>query len=192
VRPGVSSGEREGYATAVTGLWRGLSHALTALEAIAADPETLTEEVLAELSALQYTLHAAAEQAVGIDPPYGAEPQHAELAAALAGARDATAEVSEAIELGGTFAAEPLVPEWRGALFRVRLARLRIAGARPLPTEAEPEAPAGFPVNALAATMLAIVGAALFAAGATAASWPTWSAGLLLFCGAILVFQPRA
>ena len=114
MRPGVSSGEREGYATAVTGLWRGLSHALTALEAIAADPEALTEEVLAELSALQYALHAAAEQVVGIDPPHGAESQHAELAAALAGARDATAEVSEAIELGGTLAAEPLVPEWRG------------------------------------------------------------------------------
>ena len=45
----------------------------------------------------------------------------------LAAARDATAEVAEALTDQGAEAIEPLLPEWRGALFRVRLARLRLA-----------------------------------------------------------------
>ncbi|MDQ2985042.1 MAG: hypothetical protein M3R70_14140 [Actinomycetota bacterium] len=191
MRPSVSSGEREGYATAVTGLWRSLSRALVDLEAIAAEPDELTDEAIGELASLQYSLHAAAELAAGIQPPDGVEPVHTELAAALAAARDGTGEVVEALETGGTLAAEPLVPEWRGALFRVRLARMRIAAPKPPPAVTPLEEPPSFPVTALAATLLAITGTALFAAGTTTASWPTWTAGLLLFCGAILVFQPR-
>ena len=41
------------------------------------------------------------------------------------GARDATGEVVEAVDAWGAEAVEPLVYEWRGALFRVRLARLQ-------------------------------------------------------------------
>ena len=192
MRGSVSSGGREGYATAVTGLWRGLSGALTQLEAVASDPDLLDDEALPELSSLQYALHLAAELAVGIEPPDGAESAHAELAAALAGARDATAEVAEAIEIGGPLAAEPLVPEWRGALFRVRLARMRVADAKPAPPVVEEEAERPrFPLAALVATVLAITGAAVFAAGATAEAWPVWAIGLVLFCSAVLVFQPR-
>jgi len=97
VRPSVAGGQREGYAAALTGLWKRLGWALTELEAIAADPGELLDEdrVLERLPSLQYALHAASELALGLRPPATAEAAHAELAAALAGARDATAEFAE-------------------------------------------------------------------------------------------------
>ena len=133
MRPGVAIGQREGYAEALTGLWRRLAWALTELESIAADPNELFDEdgVLERLPPLQYALHAASELALGLRPPTGSEAAHAELAAALAGARDATAEVAEVLEQGGAVVAEALLPEWRGALFRIRLARLRAATPSP-------------------------------------------------------------
>ena len=193
MRPGVARGQREGYAAAVTGLWRRLSWALTELESIAGDPAELFDEdsVLERLPSLQYALHAASELALGLRPPAGAEIAHAELAAALAGARDATAEIAEVLEHGGGIAAEPLLPEWRGALFRVRLARLRVATPKPLPAEpaTEPEPPAHG--DALAATVLALSGATVFAAGATLQLWPIWALGLALFASGCLVYSPR-
>jgi len=193
VRPGVAIGQREGYVAALTGLWKRLAWALAELEAIAADPDELYDEesVLDRLPPLQYALHAASELAVGLRPPVGGETAHAELASALAGARDATAEIVEALDHAGAVVAETLVPEWRGALFRVRLARLRVATPRPLPAElvAEPEPPARG--DALAATMLALSGAAVFAAGATLELWPVWALGLALFASGLLVYSPR-
>jgi len=55
VRPGVATGQREGYAAALTGLWRRLAWALTELESIAGDPNELFEEevVLERLPPLQ-------------------------------------------------------------------------------------------------------------------------------------------
>jgi hypothetical protein len=193
VRPGVAIGQREGYAEALTGLWKRLAWALTELESIAADPNELFDEdsVLERLPPLQYALHAASELALGLRPPTGSEAAHAELAAALAGARDATAEVAEVLEQGGAVVAEALLPEWRGALFRIRLARLRAATPKPLP--AEPAAAHELPRrgDALAATSLAISGAALFAAGATLGLWPVWALGIALFAGGLLVYTPR-
>jgi hypothetical protein len=193
VRPGVAGGQREGYAEALTGLWRRLSWALAELESIAADPSEFFDEdsVLDRLPPLQYALHAAGELALGLRPPAGAEVAHAELAAALAGARDATAEVAEVLEHGGGIAAEALLPEWRGALFRVRLARLRVATPKALPAEVElePEPPARG--DALAATLLALSGATVFAAGATLELWPVWALGLALFASGLFIYSPR-
>jgi len=193
VRPVVASGQREGYAAALTGLWKRLSWALTELESIAGDPAELFDEdsVLDRLPALQYALHAASELALGLRPPAGAEIAHAELAAALAGARDATAEIAEVLEHGGGIAAEPLLPEWRGALFRVRLARLRVATPKPLPAELEIEPEPTVRGDALAATILALSGATVFATGATLQLWPVWALGLALFASSILVYSPR-
>ena len=193
MRPGVATGQREGYAEALTGLWKRLAWALTELEAIAGDPAELYDEddVLDRLPPLQYALHAAGELALGLRPPAGSETAHAELAAALAGARDATAEVAEVLEQAGAVVAETLLPEWRGALFRVRLARMRVVTPRPLPAEPipEPELPArGDP---LAATVLALSGAMVFAAGATLELWPVWALGLALFASGLLVYSPR-
>jgi hypothetical protein len=193
VRPGVASGQREGYAAALTGLWKRLSWALTELESIAGDPAELFDEdsVLDRLPALQYALHAASELALGLRPPAGAEIAHAELAASLAGARDATAEIAEVLEHGGGIAAEPLLPEWRGALFRVRLARLRVATPKPLPAELETEPEPTARGDALAATILAVSGATVFATGATLQLWPVWALGLALFASGLLVYSPR-
>ena len=193
MRPGVASGQREGYAAALTGLWKRLSWALTELESIAGDPAELFDEdsVLDRLPSLQYALHAASELALGLRPPAGAEIAHAELAAALAGARDATAEIAEVLEHGGGIAAEPLLPEWRGALFRVRLARLRVATPKPLPAELETEPEPTARGDALAATILAIGGATVFATGATLQLWPVWALGLALFASGVLVYSPR-
>ena len=193
MRPGVAGGQREGYVAALTGLWKRLSWALTELESIAGDPTELFDEdsVLERLPSLQYALHAASELVLGLRPPAGAEVAHAELAAALAGARDATAEIAEVLEHGGGIAAEALLPEWRGALFRVRLARLRVATPKPLPAElaTEPDPPARG--DSLAATILAISGATVFAAGATLQLWPVWALGLALFASGLLVYSPR-
>jgi hypothetical protein len=193
VRPVVASGQREGYAAALSGLWKRLSWALTELESIAGDPAELFDEdsVLDRLPSLQYALHAASELALGLRPPAGAEIAHAELAAALAGARDATAEIAEVLEHGGGIAAEPLLPEWRGALFRVRLARLRVATPKPLPAELETEPEPTARGDALAATILALSGATVFATGATLQLWPVWALGLALFASGVLVYSPR-
>ena len=193
MRPVVASGQREGYAAALTGLWKRLSWAITELESIAGDPAELFDEdsVLDRLPALQYALHAASELALGLRPPAGAEIAHAELAAALAGARDATAEIAEVLEHGGGIAAEPLLPEWRGALFRVRLARLRVATPKPLPAELETEPEPTARGDALAATILVLGGATVFATGATLQLWPVWALGLALFASGVLVYSPR-
>jgi hypothetical protein len=193
VRPSVAGGQREGYAAALTSLWKRLGWALAELESIAADPAELFDEegVLERLPPLQYALHAASELALGLRPPAPAQLAHAELAAALEGARDATAEFAEVLENGGGVVAEALLPEWRGALFRVRLARLRAATPRPLPAEPQvlPETPARG--SALVATVLAISGALVFATGATIDLWPIWALGLALFASGFLVYSPR-
>ena len=193
MRPGVASGQREGYAEALTGLWKRLAWALTELETIASDPAELYDEddVLDRLPPLQYALHAAGELTVGLRPPAGGEIAHAELASALASARDATAEVAEVLEHAGAVVAETLLPEWRGALFRVRLARLRVATPRPLPAEPAPEPELPARGDPLAATVLALSGAMVFAAGATLELWPVWALGLALFASGLLVYSPR-
>ena len=119
-------------------------------------------------------------------PPDEARAAHAELADALVDARDATGEVAEALELGGADAAADLLFEWRGALFRVRLARLRL-GARPEPAPAPPEEP---PYSAGAASLLALFGAVAFVTGAALVLWPMWAAGIALVAGGLLVHRP--
>ena len=179
----VRTDDRQRYATKIAGLWRGLSEALERLERIAADPaERLSDpDELDALPQLQYTLHAASEIVAGIAPPADAEATHAELAAALAGARDATAEVSEAVEHGGAEAAEPLVWEWRGALFRVRLARLRLVPAPEEPVASEHESEATS--RAIALTLL---GGIVVALGSLLGEWPLAAGGLTIVACALL------
>jgi hypothetical protein len=192
VRPGVASGQREGYTAALTGLWNRLARALSELESIASDPDALAyeEDVLERLPALQYALHAAAELALGLEPPPRTQTAHAELAAALGGARDATSEVAEVLDLGGAAAVGPLLPEWRGALFRIRLARLRASTPTPLPVPAETAHELGNG-NPFAAAALVITGALVFAAGASVELWPIWALGIALFAGGFLAYAPR-
>jgi len=118
----------------------------------------------------------------GIAPPVDAEATHAELAAALAGARDSTAEVAEAVEHGGVEDVEPLVWEWRGALFRVRLARLRLV------PPAEPPAPAPAEVERVATRAVAVtlIGAIVVALGALFGEWPLAAGGLTIVACALL------
>ncbi|MGH3049052.1 MAG: hypothetical protein ACRDLK_02760, partial [Gaiellaceae bacterium] len=126
-----STGTPERYATELGELWAGLAGTLGRIEAIAREPDLLDEDAsIVALRRLQYRLHAACEEAYGLQPPAGGEGVHAELSGALAAARDATAEVAEAAELGGAVGVEPLLHEWRGAIFGVRLARKRLAAHR--------------------------------------------------------------
>jgi hypothetical protein len=179
----LGTGERQGYATAMAGLLGGLSTTLSQLEQLAADPDrTLADEdVLAVFPGLQYTLHAASETAAGIDPPADAEATHVELAAALGDARDATAEVAEAAAVGGPEAAWPLVYEWRGALFRVRLARARLA-----PQPVRPPRRRRRSRRRVAAGALAAGGGLLIVVGAFLADWPLAAGGLALAAGILL------
>jgi len=181
---------REQYAEEIGVLWTGLSRTLGRLDRIAAEPEQLEQPgVELSLPRLQYALHLASEHAYGVEPPPGAETAHAELADALACARDATAEVAETLRDWGADGVWQLVHEWRGALFRVRLARLRLA----MPAAgAKPEEPphGAFAWRPLAAFLLALAGALAVAAGATLGEWPVWAAGLLAVCGSVLAYRP--
>jgi len=183
-------GTEERYATQVGVLWSGLARTLAELDRLAADPGRLDDDDVHEsLQRLQYRLHVASEEAYGLAPPTGVEPVHAELAAALAGARDTTAELLEALEDDGLDAAMPCVPEWRGALFRVRLARLRLAA--PGPAAPEPlVVPEGRRSHALASLLLLLAGATAFAGGAVGAFWPLWAIGIALVCCSFIAYKP--
>jgi hypothetical protein len=195
----VRGGERQAYTAAVTDLWEGVGTALTRLERIAEGPAYDLDEHAEELPGLQYALHAGAELAVGIDAPASAATLHSELVAALAEARDVTADIALAVENGDSEAAEQLFPEWRGALFRIRLARLRalersraVAAERPVRTSQRQRARRSdrTAVSAVVATILILGGAFLFTAGAVLVAWPIWAAGLALFAGGFVLYRP--
>jgi hypothetical protein len=187
---GASGGIGERYATQVGALWTGLARTLTQLERLAAEPASLDDEdVLDSLKRLQYRLHVASEDAYGISPPSGVEPVHAELAAALAGARDSTAELVESLEEDGFESALLCLHEWRGALFRVRLARLRLSVPAPEPPQLPTERPAGVRAPLLA-VLLAVLGAAAFLCGAALDIWPLWAAGLTAVGAAFISYKP--
>jgi hypothetical protein len=170
----------------MAGFWSGLSATLRRLEVLAADGRRLDEDAVEALRLLQYRLHWSSEALAGVEPPPGARERHEELADALLEAREATGEVAEAIELGGPSAAGDLLFEWRGALFRVRLARIRLT-----PAPVDVLAPAArFPTAPAAATALTFVGVAAFAGGAVLILWPLWAAGLALVACGVLVYRP--
>ena len=188
---GVESGERQDYGVALAGVWENLAQTLARLDRVAADPaERLAwEESLAETRRLLYALHTAGELVLGIDPPPGSEQAHDELTHALADAREATAEVLDEVAAFGPEAAQPLVYEWRGALFRVRLARLRLVATEAGTHESEPVVPSSSSPRALAAVALALGGAIAVVVGAHFGLWPLWSAGLGSFLAAIPAYR---
>lgn len=175
------------YAGTLAGVWSRLARALQGLEQLAAEPWRLDESALERLPQLQYELHWASELLAGVEPPAGAEAAHRELAGALTGARDATAEMADAIAEGGADGASLVLHEWRGALFRVRLARLRLtAGA---PRQAATPAPRPLERNAVATTALVFAGALGFTGGAVLALWPLWALGLVLVAAGVLAHR---
>ena len=179
----VRRNEPGGYAEAVSSLWERVGAALVRLERVAESPaEGLADGFLDELPQLQYSLHAGAELAVGIDPPPGGEASHAELVSALGEARDITAEVGYTLEGGDVELVEPLLPEWRGRSSACGLhdcgrssdPRCRSAPTPPHTSRGGTESAS---LSAIVATRLVIGGAFLFTAGAVLAAWPVWAAG---------------
>jgi hypothetical protein len=184
------TGTGETYARAMGALWTGLARPLAQVDDAAAEPERLADDDAADaLRRLQYALHLAREKAYGLEPPPAARTAHAELADALVCARDATAAVAEAVSLWGAEGAQPLLHEWRGALFRVRLARLRLMPPAPQPPPALEREREGLLRPALG-FLLALIGALAFVAGATLGMWPLWVGGLLAVSGSVLVYRP--
>jgi hypothetical protein len=177
------TGGKQSYATTIAGLWDGLARALSELDALAAEPEALSAE---RLPSLQYALHSAGERIAGLTPPEGAEAVHEELAAAVADARDATADVADTVEAYGEAAAAPLVWEWRGALFRVRLARHRLLHPEPLAADQlRPSLPS--PRRAAMSVALICTAAVALLAGALVGHWALVAAGVLALFGGMLV-----
>jgi hypothetical protein len=164
------TGTHEQYAVQVGELWSWLSPTLTYVEE-PADVQSLRR--------LQYALHVASEHAYGLQPPAGAESAHAELADALASARDVTGEFA---------AGDALLEEWRSALLRVRLARMRLATPTPAESRVNPQRD-GI-AQPLAAFLLALGGALAFVAGATLGAWPLWGAGIVAVCASVLAYRP--
>lgn len=184
------TGTPEHYAEEIGALWTGLTRTLGRLDRIAADPDRLDDaNVEASLRRLQYSLHMASERAYGVEPPAGAESAHAELADALSCARDATAEVADTVADWGADGVQPVLHEWRGALFRVRLARLRLAVPAVARPQAESPAEPGV-ARPLIAFVLALGGALAFVAGASIGEWPLWTAGLLAVVGSVVSYRP--
>ena len=131
----VRRSEPRGYAQAVSDLWERVGTALVRLERVAESPaEGLADGFLDELPRLQYSLHAGAELAVGIEPASAApRALHAELVGrARRGPRHHRGGRLRA-RGGDVELVDPLLPEWRGALFRVRLARLSALERTALP-----------------------------------------------------------
>jgi len=178
----VGTGARESYEAAIAGVWTDLRTTLHRLEVLAADPdESLARDDAAErLGGLQYSLHRSAELVAGLEPPLEAETGHEELASALTDARDATAEIAYVLEVDDAEGAGPYVYEWRGALFRVRLAQLRLSS--PVAQAPAPSAPHGPSARRLLlAWALVAVGALVLAAGAVAGVWLLAAVGLAAF-----------
>lgn len=187
---GPKTGSDERYSVALGDLWSGLSRTLARLDVAAAEPERLDDiDASTSLRRLQYGLHLAAEHVYGLEPPIASASAHAELADALTCARDATAEVAEAVSIWGADGVEALLHEWRGSLFRVRLARMRLAApvAATVLEESQFERDLGWP---LVAFTLALAGALTFVAGATLQLWPLWVAGLVAVCGSVIAYRP--
>jgi hypothetical protein len=113
----------------------------------------------------------------GLAPPRDAVGTQVELADALECARDATAFVADALEEGGAAAAGPLVWEWRGALFRVRLARRRVADVDAAPPQ-PPVAESPSLRRPILSSLAVVAGVALVVMGALADLWPLWTAGI--------------
>jgi hypothetical protein len=152
------------------GLWLDLELTLARLDALAADQDRLLDDRNC-LPGLQYDLHRAAEVVNGLMPPPGSAVVHEEVAQALAEARELTAEVSEALACGGTEAAAPLVWEWRGVLFRVRFARLRLERPRLQPAPAPEPAPVGTVARQVVAATAVAVGSVLVLVAALLGLW---------------------
>ena len=102
---------------------------------------------------------------------------HRELAAALEDARDVTGDVACLLEIDDYDGAAELVHEWRGALFRVRLASPCRPIRLPPPLPRELEDPPTTTAAAVALSLLA-AGTVAFLAGAVLVIWPLWAAGL--------------
>lgn len=180
---------RQQYANALDGLWSDLTGALTRLERIAAEPDELDENTLDVLPVLQYSLHRAGEAIHGLPPLPATAEAHRELAASLEDARDVTGDVAALLELGDAEAAAELVHEWRGALFRVRLARRRLVRV-PQPVQQPPVAEPRTTALAAAALAMLAIGTVGFLAGAVLVMWPLWAAGLALVATSLLVYRP--
>jgi hypothetical protein len=170
-----TTGTGQPYSLAMGELWPGLARTLSRLEAIAGEPEALDRpDALDLLAGLQYRLHLGSEHVYGLEPPVGSETAHAEVAEAATWGADGV---------------RALLNDWRGALFRVRLARLRLATPAPRsPATDEPER-AGIALP-LVAFLLASTGAVSFVAGATLDLWPLWSTGVAAVAASVLVYRP--
>ena len=189
---GVSAGtgEEQRYETALADVWTGLSRTVSRLDALAAEPERLAvDDEAVSVPRLQYALHEASELVLGLEPPPEREAIHAELLAALSDARDLTAALCTGVEREGPAFARPLVYEWRGALFRIRLAGLRLAEEPPLAPADPVELELPFHARAVLAVALVLAGATAVLAGAVAALWPLWATGFVLVTAACFVYR---
>jgi hypothetical protein len=175
------------YTQAIASVWRELELALARLDDLAAQPLLLVEQERAtRLARLQYRLHAASEAVLTLAPPVEAEEAHRDLADALVVARDATAAVAAAVEADEP--ASGLVYEWRGALFRVRLARLE------LDREAAPPEPgrlARLPWARIQGLLLLVAAVGAIAVGAHMSAWFVVTGGAVAaVLGVSLLLRP--
>jgi hypothetical protein len=187
MRQPVAPARPQQYSQAIAGLWRELELALARLDDLAARPAALVEpERAAQVAALQYRLHAASEAVLALAPPAEREDAHRDLADALVVAREATAAVAFALELDEPTAG--LVYEWRGALFRVRLARLELGGETAPPLQGRL---ARLPWARIQGLLLLVAAIGAIAVGAHTSAWFVVTGGALaVVLGVSLLLRP--
>ena len=184
------TGANAEYADAMVTLWADVGQTLGRVDELADEPDELaSDRGVSALRRLQYRLHLASEQAYGLVPPAGSASAHAELREALTCARDITADVADAIEDDGSDGVLHLLHQWRAALFRVRLARLRLASPAADAQRELDGSNAGIAAP-LTAFLLALAGAGAFVAGATFGLWPLWVAGIVAVTATIVAYRP--
>ena len=178
------------YSVRIEALSTALGRTLARLDGLAAGTEALADDFVAEqLMSLQYALHEAAELLFGLEPPPHMTLAHAELTSALTRARELTGEIAEAVSEGGADHARLLVPEWRGTLFAVRLAQMRLVAPPETANDTATLPRLTSQARHVAALVLLAGGTGAFSAGATLNALPVWTAGIAAMCGSMLVYR---
>ena len=179
--PETQTGER--YATQVGELWSGLSRTLARLEALAAEPELLDDdERSTRCGAFSTACTSRASTRSGSPAGRGRAGAHRARGGARRRARRDRRGRRGARRRRALDGVDALLHEWRGALFRVRLARLRLRRAAAGAATLDRSPRAGAAAARARARWRAVLARGrrrrrASRVGATLELWPVWVAG---------------
>ena len=140
------------------------------------------------LNRLHYALHLGERARLRRRPAAGSRDGARRASPSLAAARDATAEVAEALTDRGPTASSRSFPS--GAVRSSACALPGFASRRPSHAKRRRRGPRRRDRAPLVAFLLALVGALAFVAGATFGLWPRLGRGIVAVCASIFAYRP--